>query len=319
MRGNRRDAAPIRAASGRPRAGGDAQVKWDSRLRSKAARQVRVGVDSAIAQEGPVAADFLDPGEVAFDDQGFLGAGAGARDYFAKRIGDKRIAPELEFTLDADAIDGSDEDAVGDGVAALDRLPGVLLLGTDFFRLAMPPSDRGRIEQDLRASHRGEPCSFGEPLIPAYEHADRAARGGVRDEIEIAGGKIIFFIIAGIVGYMHLAVAADDFPGLIDDGGSVVIDARRATLEDRRDDDDFPRLCDGAERFGGGAGNRFGEIEKFRVLGLTRVVRAEQLLSADDLRAAPGGLLDFGDCLVEVEARLGRTAHLNEANGDLVD
>jgi hypothetical protein len=117
---------------------------------------------------------------------------------------------------------------------------------------------------------------------------------------------------------MHLAVVADDFPGLIDNGGSVVIDARRATLEDRRDDDDFPRLGHGAERFGGGSGNRFGEIEKFRVLGLTRVVRAEQLLSADDLRAAPGGLLDFGDCLVEIEARLGRTAHLNESNGDLV-
>src|ERR1019366_9678736 len=117
-------------------------------------------------------------------------------------------------------------------MAALDRLPGVLLLGTDFFWLAVPPSDRGRIEQYLRASHRGEPCGFGEPLIPAYEHADRAARGAVRDEIKIAWGKIIFFVIAGIVGDMHLAVAADDFPGLIDNGGSVVINARRATLQD---------------------------------------------------------------------------------------
>ncbi len=140
----------------------------------------------------------------------------------------------------------------------------------------------------------------------------------MRDEIEIAGGEVEFFVVAGIVGDMHLAVAADDLPGLIDDRGSVVIDARRATLEDRRDDDDFPRLGHGAERFSGGAGNRFGEIEKFRVLGLTRVARAEQLLGADDLRAAPGGLLDFGDCLVEIEPRLRRTAHLDEADGDLV-
>ena len=117
---------------------------------------------------------------------------------------------------------------------------------------------------------------------------------------------------------MHLAVAADDFPGLVDDGGSVVIDAGGATLEDRRDDDDFPRLGHGAERFGGGAGNRLGEIEKFRILDLARVMRAEQLLGADDLRAALGGLLDFGDCLVEIEARLGRTTHLDEPDGDLV-
>jgi len=64
-------------------------VKWDSRLRSKAARQVRVGVDSAIAQEGPVAADFLDLGQVAFDDQRFLVGGACARDDLARWIGDE--------------------------------------------------------------------------------------------------------------------------------------------------------------------------------------------------------------------------------------
>ena len=140
----------------------------------------------------------------------------------------------------------------------------------------------------------------------------------MRDEVEIAGGEVKFFVVAGIVGDVHLAVAADDFAGLVDDGGGVVIDAGRAALEDRRDDDYFPRLGHGAKRFGGRAGNRLGEIEKFRVLDLTRVMRAEQLLGADDLRAAAGGLLDFGDSLVEIEARLGRTAHLDEPDGDLV-
>ena len=34
------------------------------------------------------------------------------------------------------------------------------------------PADRGGIEEDLGALHRGEPRAFGEPLIPADQHAD---------------------------------------------------------------------------------------------------------------------------------------------------
>ena len=139
----------------------------------------------------------------------------------------------------------------------------------------------------------------------------------MRDEIEIAGREIKFFVVARIVGDVHLAVAADDFAGLVDDGGGVVIDAGGAALEDRRDDDHFSRLGDRAERFGGRAGNRLGEIEKFRILDLTRIMRAEQFLGADDLRAALGGVLDFCDRLVEIEARLGRATHLDEPNRDL--
>src|ERR1700735_3253751 len=149
-------------------------------------------------------------------------------------------------------------------IAWLHPLPRVHLFGTDFFRLAMPPSDGRRIEKDLRTGHRGEPRGFGEPLIPAYEGADRSVRRGMRDEIEIAGGEIEFLVVARVVGDVHLAVAADDFSGLVDDGGGVVIDAGRATLEDRRDDYYFSRFGDGAERFGGRAGNWLGEIEKFR-------------------------------------------------------
>src|SRR3984885_10666113 len=140
----------------------------------------------------------------------------------------------------------------------------------------------------------------------------------MRDEIEIAGREVKFFVVARVVGDVHLAVAADDFAGLVDDGGSVVINAGCTPLEDRRDDNYFPRFGDGAECFRGRSGNRLGEIEEFRVLGLTRVMRAEQLLRANDLRAALGGLLDFRDRLVEIEARLRRTTHLDEPDDDLV-
>ena len=241
-----------------------------------------------------------------------------ARDHFAEWIDDERVAPELEFALDADAIDRRYEDAVGDRVAALDRLPCVDLFGADFRGLAMPPSDGRRIEQDLRTRHRGQTGRLGEPLIPAYEHADRTARSRMRDEVEIAGGEVVFFVVARIVGDMHLAIATNDFAGLVDDGGGVVVNAGRAALEDRSDDDYFARLRDRAERFSGRAGNRLCEIEKLWILDLTRIMPAEQLLRADDVGATLGGLLDFGDRLVEIEARLGRTTHLDEPDGDLV-
>src|SRR5271156_7150362 len=140
MRGSRRDVEPTRAAFDSPQECGDAQARC-SRLGTIAARQVGVGVDAAVAQEGPVAADLLDLREVAFGQQRFLGGGAGARDYFAEWIGDERVAPEFQLTFDADAIYRRDEDAVGDRVAALDRLPRIDLLRAHFFGLAMPPSD----------------------------------------------------------------------------------------------------------------------------------------------------------------------------------
>src|SRR6266481_3173152 len=123
----------------------------------------------------------------------------------------------------------------------------------------------------------------------------------MRDEIEIAGGEIIFFVVARVVGYMHLAVAPDDLAGLIEDYGGVVINAGGAALEDRRDDDDLVRLRRRAQSFGGRAGDRLCEIEEFRILGLAWVVRAEEFLGAYDLRAAFGGLVDAGDCFFEVE------------------
>src|SRR6266550_7966223 len=122
----------------------------------------------------------------------------------------------------------------------------------------------------------------------------------MRDEIEIAGGEIIFFVVARIVGDMHLAVTADDHAGLIEDYGGVVINAGGAALEDRRDDDDFVGLGDRAESFGGRAGDWLGEIEKFRILGLAGVVGAEEFLGAYDLGAAFGGLVDPGDGFFQV-------------------
>src|SRR6266446_3331101 len=54
--GSRRDGGTIRGASDSARAVGDVEGEYLPRLRSEAAGQIGVGVDSSIAEEGPVAA-----------------------------------------------------------------------------------------------------------------------------------------------------------------------------------------------------------------------------------------------------------------------
>ena len=76
--------------------------------------------------------------------------------------------------LVADAVDGGDEDAVGDGVGALDGLPGVVLRRAEFVLLGRMPADGGGIEEDVGALQRGEARGFGIPLVPADERADAA-------------------------------------------------------------------------------------------------------------------------------------------------
>jgi len=74
----------------------------------------------------------------------------------------------------ANAVHRSDEAAVGHCVRALDGFPRAVLAFAVFLFLAGMPADGGRVEQDFRALHRGEPRSLGIPLVPADQHADLA-------------------------------------------------------------------------------------------------------------------------------------------------
>src|SRR4051794_35074165 len=92
-----------------------------------------VGVDAAVAQERPVAPHLLLAGEVDLADQDLLLVDRGLGDDDAEGIAEERRAPELEAGLSgqarlvAHAVHGREVDAVRDGVAALDGLPGVAL------------------------------------------------------------------------------------------------------------------------------------------------------------------------------------------------
>lgn len=155
---------------------------------------VAVGVDAAVAEEGPVAADFvLQLGIALVDEDLFLVARCFGEDP-AKRVGEERVAPEFEACIsgpffEADAVDRGDVDAVGDGMAALDGLPCVELGGAVLFFFSWMPADGGGVEKNAGALEGGEAGGFRVPLVPTDEDADA---GELRIEIfeaEVAGVK----------------------------------------------------------------------------------------------------------------------------------
>ena len=113
----------------------------------------------------------------------------GFGDDAAEGVGQKAAAPKLETgafdavaedvaTFMTDAVDAGHVDSVGDGVAALDGLPRVILGGAELFFLGGVPADGGGIEEDFSTLEGGEARALGVPLVPADERAD-AAGGGV--------------------------------------------------------------------------------------------------------------------------------------------
>src|SRR3954447_8100143 len=98
----------------------------------------------------------------------------------AKRVSQKAAAPELQArsigtiaqnvtVLMAHSIHGRHVDAVGDGMGALNGLPGVVLGRAEFFFLRRVPADGGGIKEHLRALKGREARALGIPLVPTNE------------------------------------------------------------------------------------------------------------------------------------------------------
>ena len=94
-----------------------------------------------------------------------------------------------------------------------------------------------------------------------------------------------------------------------------MINAGGSFFEERSDDHHLLLARNFAQRFGRWSGNRFGEFEELDVFGLTEVLRAKELLQANDLRAAFGGLTDARDCFLEIRLGLLLATHLHQTNG----
>jgi hypothetical protein len=94
-----------------------------------------VGVNAAIAEEGPIAPGFFTERGIAFDDEDGFFVGGSFGENFAEGIGYERVAPEIQAgfgrSFEADAIDGRDVNAIGDGVCAMHCAPGVKLRGAE--------------------------------------------------------------------------------------------------------------------------------------------------------------------------------------------
>ena len=234
--------------------------------------------------------------------------------YFAPNKSDEA---DLRRPFVPHAVDRSHVEAVGDGVGALDGAPRIVLGRTAARLPGGTPADGRGIEQHLGAGQGRQAGRLGIPLVPADQRRHAGESRIEAGKTQVAGGEVILLVIARIVGDVHFAIDPQQRAIGVDDQGGVVIDARRAPLEDRPDDGhlEFPRQA--RETFGSGPGNRLGQIEQGGVLLLAEVLRAEQFLDADDLRALASGFANAPFGLGEVFVGVLRTSHLDQTDAEL--
>ena len=228
-------------------------------------------------------------------------------------------SPSPGRLLVPDAVDRRDVDAVGDRVRALHRLPRRRLRRAVLRLLGGVPADRRRVEEHVRARQRRQPRRLRVPLVPADQRADAAERAVERAEAEVAGREVELLVVERVVRDVHLAVDAQQLAVGVDDHRRVVIDAGRAPLEERPDDDDA-RLLRAAPASASvrRARDRLGQVEVRVVLALAEVLRAEQLGQADDVGAALARVGDARDRAVQIVVRVGRATHLHEPELELL-
>ena len=122
---------------------------------------------------------FVDSGTVYFHQQRFVLINAALGDDFAARLAGKALSPKFQpltavRRFMAHAVNCGNITAVGNGVAALDGLPGsVLGLAFGDFFSGMPADGCG-VKNELSPSQSGEPGGLREPLIPADQYANAA-------------------------------------------------------------------------------------------------------------------------------------------------
>jgi hypothetical protein len=102
---------------------------------------------------------------------------------------------------------------------------------------------------------------------------------------------------------VHLPVETEELAVGIDDDRRVVIEAAGALLKERGDDHDLVFLRQLLEGCGARAGDALRELEIVVVLALAEILRAEELLGANDLGTLLRGLFGQREGLLEVFGR----------------
>src|SRR5262249_31822637 len=131
-----------------------------------------VGVNAAVAQEGPVLGGFFGTPPGAIDDGRFFFFAGGFWRNLPGGNGVKGRSPEFDSGIGrafvTDAIHCGNVDPVRDRVGTLNRLPGIELRSAILRFFTWMPADCGWIKQNIRAPERRKARAFGIPLIPTH-------------------------------------------------------------------------------------------------------------------------------------------------------
>ena len=126
-------------------------------------------------------------------------------------------------------------EAIGYGVTALDELPGIALTALLFDDVATFVANSRGVDEHLSPRECHEAGSFGIPLIPADEYAERTDRGLYGLETQIPRGEVELLVVGGIIGDVHLAILPSDGAVALQDHGGIVVQACGTTLKERED------------------------------------------------------------------------------------
>src|SRR5437773_538236 len=276
-----------------------------------------VGVNTTVAQKWPVRPILVHTSPVDFANHNFFPIARTFRDDLAVGSADKTLSPKFNpvaasWCFVTDTIRRRYVAAVRDRVTALNCFPGRMLRRARFFFLARMPADRRRIKNNLGATQCRQPCCFGIPLVPANADTDLATLCFPRLKTEVARREIKLLVIQRIVRDVHLAIFPEKFSVRVNNCGRVVINARPAFLEKRRDNRDAELARQFRQRRCRSSGNFFGQFEVFVVFGLAKILRAKKFRQTNNRGVFFSGGANEIERPGEILVRIRAASHLNK-------
>jgi hypothetical protein len=148
--------------------------------------------------------------------------------------------------------------------------------------------------------------------IPAHERSDAQLARLQTDKAEISRRKVELLVELGVIGDVHLAIHPDRLPAWAEQDRRVVIEPRRAALEEARQHTHARLRRRGSDRTIGGAIHGLRQIEEPSFLHLTEVRAREELLQTHELGALLGRLPDAGDGPLDVDLAFLHARHLHD-------
>src|SRR2546425_4434553 len=254
-----------------------------------------VGFRTAVAVELPGISDLLNFVEIELGDEQFILVAAGLLDDFAARIAEVALAVEFaDFpgSFGADAIDGSDEVSVGDGVGGLLEFPKIFGEAGD---------GGGGVVDNFRSIKAEDARAFGEMAVVTYIYADAGVTSLENGVARVSWREIKFFPEARMaMGNVVLAVLAEVAAIGVNDRGSVEVDAGHLDFVDRHDQHHLVFLGELLHcRDGRTGGNLLGELIPAGLLLGAKVRAIKNFLEAGGLPFLFGRVGDqvfvFGD------------------------